>query len=41
MNRLCFESFDGTLRNIMKVVHEENNNKHFGGKVVVLEGDFG
>jgi len=40
MNRLCFEAFDRTLRDIMKVVVEKNSNKHFGGKVVILEGNF-
>jgi len=40
MNMLCFEAFERTLRDIMKVVDEENSKKPFGGKVVVLEGDF-
>jgi len=40
MNRLCFEAFDRTLRDIMKSQSEENSQKPFGGKVVVLGGDF-
>ena len=40
MNKMCFEAFDRTLRDIMKNVDECNNCKPFGGKVVVLEGDF-
>jgi len=40
MNRLCFEAFDRTLRDIMKSQNEENSQKPFGGKVVVLGGDF-
>ena len=37
---MCFEAFDRTLRDIMKNVDECNNGKLFGGKVVVLGGDF-
>ena len=40
MNRMCFEAFDKTLRDLMRTVHEENSKKPFGGKVVVLGGDF-
>ena len=40
MNRLCFEAFERTLRDIMKSQNEENSKKPFGGKVVVLGGDF-
>jgi len=40
MNRFCFESLDRTLRDIMRVVSEENALKPFGGKVIVLGGDF-
>jgi len=40
MNRLCSEAFDRTLRDIMKSQNEENSQKPFGGKVVVLGGDF-
>ena len=35
-----FEAFDRTMRDIMKVVDEDNLNKPFGGKVVILGGDF-
>jgi hypothetical protein len=40
MNRYCFEAFDRTMRDIMGKVHESNRDKPFGGKVVVLGGDF-
>jgi len=40
MNKMCFEAFDRTLRDIMKNVDDANNVKPFGGKVVVLEGEF-
>jgi len=40
MNKMCFEAFDRTLRDIMKNVNEYNNCKPFGGKMVVLGGDF-
>jgi len=40
MNKICFEAFDRTLRDIMKNVDESNNGKPFCGKVVVLGGDF-
>ena len=40
MNRMCFEAFDRTLRDIMKNVDDTNNAKPFGGKVIVLGGDF-
>jgi ATP-dependent DNA helicase PIF1 len=40
MNRFCFEAFDRTMRDVMRVNDEENNNRPFGGKVVVLGGDF-
>jgi len=40
MNKMCFETFDRTLRDIMKNVDDANNAKPFGGKVVVLGGDF-
>ena len=40
MNRMCFEAFDRTLRDVMRTVNEGNSQKPFGGKVVVLEGDF-
>jgi len=37
---MCFEAYDITLRDLMRMVHEENSKKQFGGKVVVLGGDF-
>jgi len=40
MNIMCFEAFDRTLKDIMKNIDESNNCKPFGGKVVVLGGDF-
>jgi len=40
MNRMCFKAFDRTLRDIMKNVDDANNAKRFGGKAVVLGGDF-
>jgi len=40
MNKLCVEAFERTLRDIMKSQSEENSKKPFGGKVVVLRGDF-
>jgi len=40
MNRMCFEAFNKTLRDLMRTVHEENSKKSFGGKFVVLGGDF-
>ena len=40
MNKLCFEAFDKILRVIMKAKNEDNVERPFGGKVVVLRGDF-
>lgn len=40
MNKLCFQAFDRTMRDLMRVESEDNMNKPFGGKVVVLGGDF-
>ena len=40
MHRYCFEAFDRTMRDIMRVVDENNLKKPFGGKVVILGGDF-
>ncbi|GAU22698.1 hypothetical protein TSUD_138210 [Trifolium subterraneum] len=40
MNRYCFEAFDRTMKDLMGKVDKENRNKPFGGKVVVLGGDF-
>ncbi|MCI05867.1 ATP-dependent DNA helicase PIF1, partial [Trifolium medium] len=40
MNRYCFEAFDRTMRDIMRLTDEANFHRPFGGKVVVLGGDF-
>jgi len=40
MNKLCFQAFDRRLRDIMRARNEDNADKPFGGKVVVLGGDF-
>jgi ATP-dependent DNA helicase PIF1 len=40
MHIYCFEAFDRTMRDIMRVVDENNLKKPFGGKVVILGGDF-
>ncbi|CAJ2651910.1 unnamed protein product [Trifolium pratense] len=40
MNRYCFEAFDRTMRDLMSKVDKDLNTKPFGGKVVVLGGDF-
>ncbi|MCH84497.1 ATP-dependent DNA helicase PIF1 [Trifolium medium] len=40
MNRYCFEAFDRTMRDLMGKVDKQNRKKPFGGKVVVLGGDF-
>jgi len=40
MNKLYFQAFDRTLRDIMRARNEDNVDKPFGGKVVVLGGYF-
>jgi len=40
MHILCFEAFNRTMRDTMRVVDEDNLKKPFGGKVVILGGDF-
>jgi ATP-dependent DNA helicase PIF1 len=40
MHNHCFEAVDWTLKNILKSVDKKNKNIPFGGKVVVLGGDF-
>jgi len=40
MHRYCFQAFDRTMRDVMRVQNESNLKKPFGGKVVVLGGDF-
>ena len=37
---MCFEAFDKTLRDVMRTINEGNSQQVFGGKVVVLGGDF-
>jgi len=39
MHRYCFEAFDHTMRDLMRGVDDENLNRPFGGKVVILGGD--
>ncbi|XP_025685681.1 uncharacterized protein [Arachis hypogaea] len=39
-NKLAFEALDRTLRDIMVLVSDRNKDLPFGGKVVVLGGDF-
>ncbi|GAU10652.1 hypothetical protein TSUD_421210, partial [Trifolium subterraneum] len=39
MNRLCFEAFDRTMKDLMSKIDKDNKEKPFGGKVVVLGGD--
>ncbi|XP_016177772.1 uncharacterized protein LOC107620065 [Arachis ipaensis] len=39
-NKLAFEALDRTLRDIMILVSDRNKDLPFGGKVVVLGGDF-
>jgi len=40
MNRLRFEALDKNIRDAMRAESEENAHKPFGGKVIVLGGDF-
>jgi hypothetical protein len=40
MNRYAFEALDRTLRDIMKAVNPNLEEKPFGGKVVLFGGDF-
>nr|GEW41954.1 ATP-dependent DNA helicase PIF1-like [Tanacetum cinerariifolium] len=40
INRLAFEAFDRTLRDIATGTHTPNSDNVFGGKVVVFGGDF-
>ncbi|XP_057758205.1 uncharacterized protein LOC130977914 [Arachis stenosperma] len=37
---MCFEALDQMLRNLMSVTNQHKTHKSFGGKVVVLGGDF-
>ncbi|XP_057432625.1 uncharacterized protein LOC130725408 [Lotus japonicus] len=40
LNRFCFEALDRTMTDLMKSYSAVDNDKPFGGKVVVLGGDF-
>ena len=40
MNRFCFEAFDRTMRDVMSYANPSAEEKVFGGKVVLLGGDF-
>ncbi|CAA0831597.1 PIF1 helicase, partial [Striga hermonthica] len=40
MNKYCFQAVDNTLRALMEVVDPSRKNLPFGGKCVVLGGDF-
>ena len=39
-HRNCFEVVDRTLRDVLQIEDPQNAKKPFGGKVVVLGGDF-
>ncbi|XP_020961168.1 ATP-dependent DNA helicase PIF1-like [Arachis ipaensis] len=40
LNKMCFEALDWTLRDLMSVTDQHKTHQPFGGKVVVLGGDF-
>lgn len=40
INKWAFEAFDRTLKDINSSVDPDSSTKPFGGKVVVLGGDF-
>ncbi|RYR09962.1 hypothetical protein Ahy_B05g078409 [Arachis hypogaea] len=40
LNKMCFEALDRTLRDLMSVTDQHKTHQPFGGKVVVLGGDF-
>nr|XP_025603131.1 uncharacterized protein LOC112695132 [Arachis hypogaea]XP_025630251.1 uncharacterized protein LOC112723204 [Arachis hypogaea]XP_025674055.1 uncharacterized protein LOC112773204 [Arachis hypogaea]XP_025674064.1 uncharacterized protein LOC112773214 [Arachis hypogaea] len=40
MNRFCFEALDRTMRDLLRVNNESSSGLSFGGKTVVLGGDF-
>ncbi|KAL1308594.1 hypothetical protein AAHE18_17G118200 [Arachis hypogaea] len=40
LNKMCFEALDRTLRDLMSVTDQYKTYQPFGGKVVVLGGDF-
>ncbi|XP_031095112.1 uncharacterized protein LOC115999399 [Ipomoea triloba] len=40
MHKHCFEALDKTMRDLLRFVNEDSDSKTFGGKTVVLGGDF-
>ncbi|XP_015967196.1 uncharacterized protein LOC107490906 [Arachis duranensis] len=40
LNKMCFEALGQTLRDLMSVTDQYKTHQPFGGKVVVLGGDF-
>ncbi|XP_057456195.1 uncharacterized protein LOC130747313, partial [Lotus japonicus] len=40
LKKYCFEALDVTLRDLMRSKNEDNAHKPFGGKVIILGGDF-
>lgn len=40
VNRFAFEALDRTLRDIMRFSNDNSSERPFGGKIVVLGGDF-
>ncbi|XP_019188283.1 PREDICTED: uncharacterized protein LOC109182587 [Ipomoea nil] len=40
MHKFCFEALDRTLRDLMQLVNPRSSDMTFGGKTVVLGGDF-
>ncbi|XP_020972798.1 uncharacterized protein LOC110269352 [Arachis ipaensis] len=40
LNKMCFEALDRTLKNLMSVTDQHKTHQLFGGKVVVLGGNF-
>jgi len=40
INKFCFEALDRTLRDVMRVESQDSAHKPFGGKIIVLGGDF-
>ncbi|XP_019185906.1 PREDICTED: ATP-dependent DNA helicase PIF1-like [Ipomoea nil] len=40
MHKFCFEALDRTMRDLMRFINPMSSNMTFGGKTVVLGGDF-
>ncbi|XP_072054382.1 uncharacterized protein [Arachis hypogaea] len=40
LNKMCFKALDQTLRDLMSVTDQHKTHQPFGGKVVVLGGNF-